>query len=335
MNIKICLVGATGNVGRKVATMLLERQLVTASQLTLFASSRSKGSKIQIGAEEFIIQDTIDAVFSKYTLCIFNTESDVSEQFIPKALKANCFVIDSSSQYRLDPEIPLIIPPVNKHQINTNTKLYSHANCLACPIATVLSPLHNHIKVNRVSAATYQATSGAGKVATDDCWLETKAIVNSEPYERMHFKKQIAFNVIPEVGEIREDGQTFEEFKIINELQKVVDNNIKIAVTAVRVPVMIGHSIALNLEFNQSFELNDIFEILKHAPFVKIAEENYKTPVEVVNSDDVFVGRIRRDNSISNGLQLWLCSDNLRRGAATDSVEIAEELISQLQLNHL
>lgn len=326
MNTKICIIGATGNVGRKVTAMLLERNLFNPEDIVLFASHRSHGTSLMVQKHEFIVQDIEYADFSQFKLCVFNTESDISERFIPKALQAQSYVIDSSSRYRLDPEVPLIIPPVNKNLINLKNKLYAHANCLASPIATVLSPIHNYNKIKRINVVTYQATSGAGKVALDECFLESSSIINSTDYKRVHFERQIAFNVIPQVGEIREDGMTYEEYKIIHEIKKVVDNNIAISATAVRVPVMIGHSIALNIEFYDKYELEDIYHILKNAPCVTFENNRYKTPVEVVGTDDVHVGRIRRDNSLEFGLQLWLCSDNLRRGAATDSVEIVENL---------
>lgn len=330
MNLKVAIVGATGNVGRRVSELIINRKLTPPQNLTLFASPRSAGKQLNIGTTIFTIHDVERENFSGFDICIFNTESDISEKFVPKALQAGAYVIDSSSKFRLNPDVPLLIPPVNKNIIDLNKKLYAHANCLASPIASVIAPLYRFRKISRVNAVTYQSTSGAGKLASDDCWNETSAMVLGKPYTRQYFQRQIALNIIPQVGDIMDDGMTFEEYKIVHEIKKVVDPSINITVTAVRVPVIIGHSIALSLEFEQEFELNEMIDILQNAPSVKISSHHYSTPVDVVDNDDIFVGRIRRDFSVKNGLHLWLCSDNLRRGAATDSVEILEELLRKL-----
>lgn len=326
MNKNIAIIGASGNVGRKVMAMLLDKNLVKPGNLGAFASPKSSGKVIKINNHEFIIQSIENIDFSKFYLCIFNTESDISAKYVPAALKAGAFVIDSSSEYRLNPEIPLIIPTVNKHEISVNNRLYAHANCLASPIATVVAPLHKHYKIEKLNVTTYQATSGAGKRALDECLNETKAAVKNEPFEREHFKRQIAFNVIPEVGGIREDGMSYEEYKIVNEVQKVVDNNIAISATAVRVPVLVGHCIALDIMFCDQVQLEDITKVLQNAISVKV-HKDYMTPVQIVDTDDVHVGRIRYDGCTHKGIQMWLCSDNLRRGASTDCIEIAERIL--------
>jgi len=328
MKIKnIIVIGATGNVGRKVVEFILQRQLAKPEQLRLMASTQSIGKQISIAGIDFTIEATDETSFAKNDLCIFNTESEISAYYIPKAIAAGAYVIDSSSHYRLHPDVPLIIPPVNQGLINTEQRLYAHANCLASPIATALAPLHQAFNVFKANAVTYQSTSGAGKKPMDECWQETKSLIEQKSYTRTCFQRQIAFNVIPQVGGIRDDGYTFEEYKIIHEVKKVLGNDILMTSTAVRVPVMIGHSIALTVEFKKSFSLDEIKNALKQAPFVQLSDNHYSTPVEVVGSDDVFVGRIKRDNTCENGLHLWLCSDNLRRGAATDAVEIAEKLL--------
>ncbi|CAL7962472.1 Aspartate-semialdehyde dehydrogenase [Alphaproteobacteria bacterium] len=328
--LNIAVIGATGNVGRKVVGMLLERELAYPNNLKLYASPRSAGQTLTIDNRNFLIHNTEQTDFANIDICIFNTEGNISEKFVPKALNAGAYVIDSSSYYRLHPEVPLIVPPVNKMLINSRQKIYAHANCLASPIATVIGPLHKYHKIHRVNAVTYQSTSGAGKVAADECWAETCSIVQKMPYERKHFKRQIALNVIPQVGAIRDDSLTSEEYKIIYEIKKIIDQNIAITATAVRVPVLIGHSIALSIEFERTFVVQDIIRILQHAPSVQLSNNDYATPVEVVDSDDVFVGRVRRDTSVESGLHLWLCSDNLRRGAATDAVEITEALLMSI-----
>lgn len=328
--IKISLIGATGNVGRSVAEMLLSKKIVTKANLHLFASTKSVGQILYVNDELLEVKDAAKADFTQCRICICNTESEVSERYVPMALQAGAYVVDSSSQYRLVDNVPLIVPPVNKSLINLSDKLYTHANCLASPIAATIAPLHKHNKILHVNAVTYQSTSGAGKRASDECWNETSAMINGKSYTRQYFKRQIAFNVIPQVGEIMDNGMTYEEFKIINELKKVVDNGINITATTVRVPVMVGHSIALSLQFTKTIEPTEVEEILNEAPSVNCMRKDYMTPIEVVDKDDVFVGRIRKDYSAQNGIHLWLCSDYLRRGAATDSVEIVEEIVKML-----
>lgn len=324
----IIVIGATGNVGRKVVEFILARKLINPNNLRLIASEQSAGKTITIAGFDFIIQAPREITFTKEDLCIFNTESDVSAYYIPLALAAGAYVVDSSSHYRLHKEVPLIIPPVNQEEINVHTKLYAHANCLASPIATVLAPLHRAFKVRKANAVTYQSTSGAGKKSMDECLQETQSILQQQSYTRTCFQRQIAFNVIPQVSHIREDGYTFEEYKIIHEIKKVLGEDLLITCTAVRVPVMVGHSIALSVEFHQPFALDEIRNHLRQAPHVQLSDDHYSTPVEVVGSDDVYVGRVRLDPTTANGLHLWLCSDNLRRGAATDAVEIAAKILS-------
>ncbi len=325
---KIAIIGATGNVGRTVVEMLLARNLASPQQLCLYASSRSKGQSLTLGGHTFHVEETTSSSFSDTQLCIFTTETPVSRTWIPTALKAGAYVVDSSSQYRLDPTVPLIIPPVNVQLVQQKQKLYAHANCLASPISTIVAPLHQKFGVIHIDAVTYQSTAGAGKAAMDECIAETKACFGGSSYERTIFPRQIAFNVIPQVGDIRPDGMTFEEYKIIEEVKKVVDPSLKISATSVRVPVLIGHSIALQLEFSCEVEIEKILATLRAAPSVKISPNHYSTPVEVVGSDEVWVGRLRRDLSRARSIQLWVCSDNLRRGAATDAVEIAEAILS-------
>ena len=310
--------------------MLLKREIFSGQQLTLFASPRSAGQCMEMEGECFPIYDAEKADFSPYTLCIFNTECTISKKLIPCALEAGAYVIDSSSAYRLDAEVPLIVPPVNGSSINLACKLYAHANCIVSPLATVLAPLHTHNPIRRVNVTTYQSTSGAGKLAADQCWEETRALMRGETVQRGHFQRQIGFNVIPQIGEFLDDGMSSEEYKIIHEVKKVVDSEIAITATAVRVPVMIGHAMALSLELSTFFTIGKVIRILEEAPFVRVQKEGYLTPAEVVGSDQVFVGRVRRDSSTARAVHLWLCSDNLRRGAATDSVEIAEELIKKI-----
>ncbi len=326
----IAIFGATGNVGRMIVASIIERKLATPPQIQLYASSQSAGKKLTIGDVDWIIQDTEHADFSKQPICLFATDSHISKTFIPKALAAGCVVVDSSSLYRLDPTVPLIVAPINRDKVNCKTtKLYAMANCVSSPISMVLAPIHQKHAIKRVNASTYQSTSGAGKAAMDELYNETKATCEGKTFTREHFKRQMAFNVLPQIDKFLDDGFTYEEYKIIKEIQKIISTDIAVTATSVRVPVMIGHSVSLSIEFHQDYSLDAIRELLKNTPGVKISADHYTTPIEVVGSDDVFVGRIRRDASTAFGLQLWLCSDNLRRGASTDVVEVAAELIKQ------
>lgn len=330
MSIEIAIIGATGNVGRNLLSMMVSDKNFPAYDVRLYASSRSANSTIIIDDMRFKVLDMNEINFADYQICVFNTEAEVSERYIPLALSQGAYVVDSSSKYRLHRDVPLIIPPVNLHDVTIRNKLYAHANCLSSPIATTIAPMHQNNRITRMSVTTYQSTSGAGKVAMDECLSETSALIHDKPYHRTAFPKQIAFNVIPQVGTFLEDGMTTEEYKIIYEIKKVVDEKIAVNATAVRVPVIIGHSISLNLEFAESCSVKQIESILSASPFISVHKDFYMTPVEVVGSDMVHVSRIRRDPSVRNGLQLWICSDNLRRGAATDSFEILRAITKLL-----
>ena len=328
----IAIIGTTGNVGRKVVEMLVERNIVPDINLQLYASKKSTGKNIQVKNHEWKVQDTDNIDFSTIQLALFATDTDVSRQYVSRALKNRTIVIDSSSLHRLDASVPLIVAPVNKHLVLTdNTRLYAIANCVSSPIATVVAPLHCQHKVKRIIASTYQSTSGAGKDAMDELEHETMALLQGKRFNRTSFKRQIAFNIIPQVDRIMEDGFTYEEFKIMKEVQKIVGGKFSITATAVRVPVRIGHSISLSVEFDKEVSIKEVQALLANATGVKLSNDEYSTPVEVVGTDDVHVGRLRKDPSTEHGIQMWLCSDNLRRGAATDMVEVAEEIIRQLK----
>lgn len=331
----IAVIGATGNVGRNIVELLLERRIATPGDIKLYASKASAGKTLNFNGHDFLVQDADTADFSKIHLCLLATDSDVSKKYIPNAISNGALVVDSSSFYRLDIDTPLIVAPVNKHLVAIDqSRLYAMANCVSSPISIVLAPLYHRYPIKRVIATTYQSTSGAGKRSMDELYDETKCKCENTLYERKYFKRPIAFNIIPQIDRFLDDGSTYEEFKIIKEIQKIISNDLAITATAVRVPVLIGHSVALAIEFKQDFTLEDIYALLKQSPSIKISADQYTTPVEVVGSDDVYVGRIRRDHSVPYGLHLWLCSDNLRRGAATDVVEVADELIKQLRLKN-
>lgn len=324
----IGIIGATGNVGRKVIALLLQKGL-SPERLLLFASERSHGTRLRLEGHEWTVQSLTPERLQKAAVCVFNTESDISQSWIPWALEQGAYVIDSSSLYRLDPNVPLIIPPVNAALITLEQRLYAHANCLASPIATALAPLHREYGLQRLVISTYQSTSGAGKAAMDECWTHTEKALKQESCAPQQFARPIAFNVIPQVGSLREDGHSQEEFKIIHEVQKVMGKDIAISATAVRVPVMVGHSISVAMAFTQPVSPEQVQHVLSQAPHVQLSPNHYSTPIEVVDSDDVWVGRIRQDYFSDRGIQLWLCSDNLRRGAATDAVEILMALLQK------
>ncbi len=326
---KIALFGSTGNVGRRVAEQLLSKEISSHENLLLFASPSSTGKKHPTTSG--LLHNPETCRFEDIAICIFSTESDVSRNYIPKALEKGCLVVDSSSAFRMNSEVPLIVAPVNGHLIEPKThRLYSCANCIASPISLVAAPLKSAFGLKRIQATTYQSTSGAGKDPMDELKCETESLLKELPYSRSHFQRQIAFNVIPQIDKIREDGYTNEEHKIIHELQKILGLNFPVTATSVRVPVLIGHSIALSLQLEKPFQLEEVLQLLSSAPHVTISEGHYTTPAEVVGKDSVHVGRIRRDPTLENGLHLWLCSDNLRRGAATDAVEVCENLLKQL-----
>jgi aspartate-semialdehyde dehydrogenase len=328
-NIKVVsVIGATGNVGRQLVELLIQRNRMDPNNLRLFASKKSAGIQLKLAEHAFTIGNVANYDFKDCYLAIFATESDVSKKYIPVALNYGAKVVDASSAYRLDPKVPLIVPPVNANLITQDHQLYAHANCLASPISVVLSPLHEYAMAKRVSISTYQSVSGAGKRPMNELSEQTKNIFEKNPIKIEQFTRQIAFNVIPQVGEILEDGFSYEEFKIIKEIQKIVSEEIKIIATSVRVPVMVGHGISLAIEFEKSISVEEVKNILSSRKGVKLSSDDYTTPVEAEGHDDVFVGRIRRDPTVSHGILLWLVADNLRRGAALDEAEIAERILA-------
>lgn len=330
---KIALVGASGNVGRKILEIIHERQMFPDVSITPIGSQRSQGEKIHVmGQDKTVIHiDTVD--FSQYDVAIFAAGSKAAEEYIPKVSQAGCPVIDCSSFYRMDPKVPLIIPPVNLRDVElyTQKNIISSANCIASPIATVLAPLHQITPIHRVIISTYQSVSGAGKDAMNELMQQTKAFYTTLPYERKVFKKDIAFNVLPMIDTVHPNGSTGEETKIILELKKVLDRNISFAVQSVRVPVFIGHCTSVFVEFEGTISPDQAKYALRLSSHVTVIDDmqNYYTPIDAAGEDQVFVSRLRYDPSVENGLIFWTASDNLRRGAALDAVEIAEHLIKK------
>ncbi|MFV0339264.1 MAG: aspartate-semialdehyde dehydrogenase [Parachlamydiaceae bacterium] len=327
---KIALIGATGNVGRGIAQALLKKGITSQKNLSLYASPNSHGKSITFEGQTFILQGADTCRFDE-TLCLFATDSDISRKYVPIALEKGACVIDSSSAYRMQSDVPLISAPVNGSLIHPNKhKLYSCPNCIASPLSIVLAPLQKAYGIERVAVSTYQSTSGAGKAPMEELLEETTCSLKKAPYNRTHFKRQIAFNVIPQIDSIQEDGYTKEESKIIQEIQKILNEPLKVTATSVRVPVLVGHSTALSISLKTPFQIEKLTALLKNSPCISLSENHFATPAEIEGSDLVHIGRIRHDPTLPNGLHLWTCSDNLRRGAATDAVEAAELLLKQL-----
>ena len=326
----IAIVGATGNVGRKILEVL-EKKNFKVDNLHLLASSKSLGSSLNFKGKDFKIELLDDFDFSKVDLTFFSAGGKISEKFAPKAAK-NSIVVDNSSFFRMDPEVPLIVPQVNPNDMkNIPKNIIANPNCSTAQLVIVLKPLHDSYKIKRVVVSTYQSTSGAGKAPMDEMVGQTMAIINSKKVSSENFTKQIAFNAIPHIDAFAEDGYTKEELKMIHETKKILDDKIELTATCVRVPVFVSHSLAVNLEFEKEYEEDQVREIFKSAPGLKMidyrADEGYVTPVESAGLDPVYVSRIRRDPSIKNGLNFWCVSDNLRKGAALNTVQIAEILI--------
>lgn len=323
----LAIIGATGNVGRKIIQLLIERKKIDLGLLRLFSSARSAGQKLNVENQYFMVEDLAGYDFKDCRLALFATDSDISKTYAPQALAAGAKVIDSSSAYRLDPKVPLIVPPINAGLITAQESLIATANCVACPIAIALKPLHEYAGARRVLVSTYQSTSGAGKAAMDELYQQTKSIYSGVTHPAKHFRQPISFNVIPQIDQFAEDGFSYEEIKIAREVQKLISPNLKIVATSVRVPVMVGHSISLAVEFFKPVNLEEVKTLLSRSPGIQLSADHYSTPLEVEGKDEVFVGRIRKDPTVDHGLLLWLVSDNLRRGAALDAVEIAEQLL--------
>lgn len=334
----IAIAGATGNVGREILSILDERDF-PIDNLYLLASSRSKGQKINFKDQELIVEDLSEFDFTKVHISLFSPGGSVSAEFAPKAAAAGCIVIDNTSYFRMKDDVPLIVPEVNADALeeffdeNNRSNIIANPNCSTIQMVVVLKPLHDEAIINRVIVSTYQAASGAGKDAMDELFDQTKGIYANKPIEKNIFTKQIAFNAIPHIGSFIENGNTEEEEKMINETKKILDEDIKVSATCVRIPVFIGHSESVNIEFDSPLSENKATELLSNFENISVVDhrkdEGYVTPVEAAGKDKVYVSRIRQDFSVDNGLNLWVVSDNLRKGAALNAVQIAEVLISK------
>jgi aspartate-semialdehyde dehydrogenase len=333
MGYRVAVVGATGNVGREILNILAERQF-PLDEVAAVASGRSTGDEIEFGdTDEMLRVKNLEHFdFSGWDIALFAAGSEVSKVYVPKAAGAGCTVIDNSSLYRMDPDVPLIVPEVNAEAIAGYRKknIIANPNCSTAQLVVALKPLHDAAKIKRVVVATYQSVSGAGKAGMDELFEQSRNIFVGDANEPAFFSKQIAFNVIPHIDSFLDDGSTKEEWKMVVETKKILDPSIKLTATCVRVPVFVGHSEAVNIEFEREISADEARDILREAPGVMVVDKRenggYVTPVEAVGDYATYVSRIREDPTVENGLSLWVVSDNLRKGAALNAVQIAELL---------
>ena len=333
MGYRIVVAGATGNVGREVLAILAEREF-PIDALAAVASSRSQGTEVEIGdtGKTVKCQNIDNFDWSGWDMAIFAIGSDATATYAPKAAAAGCTVIDNSSLYRMDPDVPLIVPEVNPDAIDGYTKrnIIANPNCSTAQMVVALKPLHDAAGIKRVVVSTYQSVSGAGKAGMDELWNQTRQIFVGDEKDIGKFTKQIAFNVIPHIDKFLDDGSTKEEWKMVVETKKILDPKVKVVATCVRVPVFVGHAEALHIELERELSAEQAQGILREAPGVMLVDKRedggYVTPVECVGDYATFVSRVRDDSTVDNGLALWCVSDNLRKGAALNAVQIAELL---------
>ncbi len=332
MGYRIVVVGATGNVGREMLNILDERKF-PIEEIAVLASRRSMGTEVAFGEKTLKTGDLDTFDFTGWDMALFAVGSEATKQYAPKAAKAGCVVIDNSSLYRYDPMVPLIVPEVNPDAIMgyDQKNIIANPNCSTAQMVVALKPLHDRATIKRVVVSTYQSVSGGGKDAMDELWMQTKGMyVPGQERAPKVFSKQIAFNVIPHIDVFMDSGDTKEEWKMVAETKKIVDPKIKVTATCVRVPVFVGHSEAVNIEFEDFLDEDEARDILREAPGIMVVDKRedggYVTPIESVGEYATYISRIRQDSTIENGLNLWCVSDNLRKGAALNAVQIAELL---------
>ena len=335
MGYKIAVVGATGAVGREMLTTLAERNF-PADEVVVLASGRSAGTEVSFGEKAtLIVRDLATHDFSTTDIALFSAGGEVSKEYAPKAGQAGCVVIDNSSAFRMDPDVPLVVPEVNAAAVARYGKknIIANPNCSTAQLMVALKPLHDAFGIKRVVVSTYQSTSGAGKPGMDELFNQTRAVYVNDPVEREEFTKQIAFNVIPHIDVFMDDGFTKEEWKMRAETRKILDPDIELVAHCVRVPVFVGHGEAVNLEFDGPIDEDEARRALQAQPGITVlddrADGGYVTQKECAGEDDVYVSRLRSDPTVENGLSMWVVSDNLRKGAALNTVQIAETLVGQ------
>ena len=339
------VVGATGLVGREMVRML-EKQNFPVANLRLFASERSRGKTLKFKGKEIVVEELTPSSFkvsssgekpslqARLDIALFSAGGSISKEYAPIAAQEGVFVIDNSSAWRMDPEVPLVVPEINSHTLSKDKKIIANPNCSTIQMVVVLAPLHRKARIKRIVVSTYQAVSGAGQKAVVELEEQVSAIASGKKVKPMVFPHQIAYNCIPQIDVFLENGYTKEEMKMVNETKKIIeDDSIAITATCVRVPVFRGHSEAVNIETERKITPEEAREILKKTEGVVVVDDisklKYPLPTKAADSDETFVGRIREDQSISNGLNMWIVSDNLLKGAALNAVQIGEELINR------
>ena len=330
----IAIIGATGNVGRKTLEVI-EKKDIKFNNLFLVASSNSAGKKISFKGKDYEVHDLEKYDFSNANITFFAAGGKIAEQYAESAAKFTT-VIDNSSFFRMDPDVPLIVPQVNAEKINEMKKnIVANPNCSTAQLVLALKPLHDLYKIKRVIVSTYQSVSGGGKAPMDELIEQTKSYLDGNSVQSKNFTKQIAFNIIPHIDVFSDDGYTKEELKMTNETKKILDNNIELTATCVRIPVLVSHSESVNIEFENPYSLEQIREALNNADGCRVIDKRenggYSTPIEATGSDETFISRIRDDKTKENSINLWIVSDNLLRGAALNSVEIAETIMKANQ----
>jgi len=332
MGYRIVVVGATGNVGKEMLNILAEREF-PVDAIAALASRKSLGTEVSFGDRTLKTQDLDTFDFTGWDIALFAVGSDATKIYAPKAAASGCVVIDNSSLYRYDPDVPLVVPEVNADAVMGYKKkmIIANPNCSTAQMVVALKPLHDRARIKRVVVSTYQSVSGTGKEAIDELWNQTKGIyVPGQEVKPSVYPKQIAFNVIPHIDVFLDSGETREEWKMVAETKKILDPKIRVTATCVRVPVFVGHSEAINIEFEDFLDWEEATDILREAPGVLVVDKRedggYITPIDCVGEYATYVSRIRQDSTIDNGLNLWCVSDNLRKGAALNAVQIAEVL---------
>ena len=328
----LAIIGASGNVGRKTIEVL-EKSKIVFNELFLVASKNSAGKKINFKEKEIIVENLENYDFSKAQITFFAAGSQIAKEWIPKASKKT-IVIDNSSYFRMQNDVPLVIPEVNSNALDNHKNIISNPNCSTMQMVLALKPLHDEYKIKRVVVSTYQAVSGAGKNAMDELFNQTKDYLNNKKINSKNFTKQIAFNLIPHIDTFDNNGYTREELKMTNETKKILDENIEVTATCVRVPVKTGHSESINIEFDNLYDFENIIKILNNARGCKLIDEKkdggYITPLEAEGDYTTFISRVRKDNSNAKAINIWVVSDNLLKGAALNTVQIAEHLVKKM-----
>jgi aspartate-semialdehyde dehydrogenase len=334
MGYKVAVVGATGNVGREMLAILAEREF-PADEVVALASRKSQGVECSFGDKTLKVKALDHYDFSDVDICLMSAGGSVSKEWSPKIAAQGAVVIDNSSAWRTDPDVPLVVPEVNAAALDGFAKknIIANPNCSTAQLVVALKPLHDAATIKRVVVATYQSVSGAGKDAMDELFSQTKSVFTVDEIEAKKFPKRIAFNLIPQIDVFMEDGYTKEEWKMVVETKKILDPKIKLTATCVRVPVFVGHSEAVDIEFEKPISADEAREILRKAPGCLVIDKRepggYVTPYECVGEDATYISRIREDGTVENGLQMWVVSDNLRKGAALNAVQIAEAMINR------